>query len=108
MSEEIEGLAVLHVDVGVTVSEMATWTPERITAFFDGIAKVRAAAHQGDEIEFVKSEWRASQDDSRHLERCLEEIARTVGVDPDDHVYDGELWASNVCTAIVQRITVGQ
>lgn len=108
MTTETEGVTHLHVDISVTLADMATWSPERIAAFFDGIARIRTAVHQGDSIERARSEWRHSEENARHLECCLEELARTVGVDPDDLAYDGELWASNVTTAIVQALTCGR
>jgi hypothetical protein len=108
MSTNESGGVVLHVDLDVTTEEMRRWPMDRICAFFEGITKVRTAVHDGEDIERLRAEWRDAQDDSRHLERCLEEIARTVGIDPDDGAYDGELWASKLTTDIVKRITIGQ
>ncbi len=44
MTVESDGLVRLHVDLSVTLAEMRTWRPERIAAFFDGLAKVQAAS----------------------------------------------------------------
>jgi hypothetical protein len=38
------GLVALHVSVKVSVEQMREWSPERIEAFFRGVAMVQAAA----------------------------------------------------------------
>lgn len=45
---ENEGLVAFYVDLRVSVKEMATWSPERITAFFDGIRKAMNAKNYTD------------------------------------------------------------
>jgi hypothetical protein len=44
MTVEAEGHIILWSGVVVTITEMSTWTPERIYAFFDGIAQMIMAA----------------------------------------------------------------
>lgn len=44
-----EGVVQFHVSIRVTMAEMAGWSPDRITAFFGGLAKV-LAAKKGTEI----------------------------------------------------------
>jgi hypothetical protein len=52
-----DGVVHLYVDLTVTLAEMKTWQPERIWAFFDGLAKVRTAAnHTGDGPAAAKAE----------------------------------------------------
>jgi hypothetical protein len=36
-------MVALHIDAGVSLAEMETWEPERISRYMDGIAQVRAA-----------------------------------------------------------------
>jgi hypothetical protein len=43
---EEDGVVYLHVDLSVTLEEMKTWRPERITAFFEGLAKIRTASER--------------------------------------------------------------
>lgn len=38
-----DGVAVLHVDITVRVSAMRDWSPERIAAFFSGLAQAVTA-----------------------------------------------------------------
>lgn len=40
---ETVGMVRLHIDLKLDVSQLATWTPERISALFDGIAQVQGA-----------------------------------------------------------------
>jgi len=46
-----EGIVQFHVDVRVTMKEMAGWAPDRISAFFAGLAQVLAAKKGTEEIE---------------------------------------------------------
>jgi hypothetical protein len=45
-----EGAVQFHVDIRVTMKEMATWSPDRITAFFGGLAQVLAAKKGAEQI----------------------------------------------------------
>ena len=44
MKVSADGIVALHVSIKIDVNEMKNWTPERITALFDGMAQVRNAA----------------------------------------------------------------
>jgi len=46
-----EGAVQFHVSIRVSMQEMAGWAPERITAFFTGLAQVLAAKKGTEEIE---------------------------------------------------------
>jgi hypothetical protein len=46
-----EGAVQFHVSIRVTMQEMAGWTPDRISAFFAGLAQVLAAKKGAEEIE---------------------------------------------------------
>jgi hypothetical protein len=46
-----EGAVQFHVSIRVTMQEMAGWSPDRIGAFFAGLAKVLAAKKGTEEIE---------------------------------------------------------
>jgi hypothetical protein len=46
-----EGAVQFHVSIRVSMQEMAGWTPDRITAFFTGLAQVLAAKKGTEEIE---------------------------------------------------------
>jgi hypothetical protein len=46
-----EGAVQFHVSIRVSMQEMAGWTPDRITAFFAGLAQVLAAKKGTEEIE---------------------------------------------------------
>ena len=46
-----EGIVQFHVDVRVTMREMADWAPDRIAAFFAGLAQVLAAKKGTEEIQ---------------------------------------------------------
>jgi hypothetical protein len=46
-----EGAVQFHVSIRVTMQEMASWTPDRISAFFAGLAQVLAAKKGAEEIE---------------------------------------------------------
>lgn len=45
-----EGVVQFHVSIRVTMQEMAGWSPDRIAAFFAGLAKVLAAKQGTEEI----------------------------------------------------------
>lgn len=45
-----EGIVQFHVDIRVTMKEMADWPADRITAFFGGLAQVLAAKKGTEEI----------------------------------------------------------
>ena len=45
MSQTTEGVIALYVSIKVDVAALKDWSPERIEAFFSGIAQVRAAEH---------------------------------------------------------------
>lgn len=45
-----EGRVQFHVSINVSMQEMSTWTPDRITAFFSGLAQVLAAKKGTEEI----------------------------------------------------------
>ena len=42
-TQPTEGVVQFHISVKVDMAEFADWSPERITAFFAGIAQVLAA-----------------------------------------------------------------
>lgn len=42
-TQPTQGIVNFHVDVKLNMSEMADWSPDRITAFFKGIALVLSA-----------------------------------------------------------------
>jgi hypothetical protein len=46
-----EGAVQFHVSIRVSMQEMAGWTPDRITAFFTGLAQVLAAKKGTEEID---------------------------------------------------------
>jgi hypothetical protein len=46
VAESKQGAINLHIDIDVDLAEMRDWTPERITAFFSGIAQVLAAKNK--------------------------------------------------------------
>jgi hypothetical protein len=46
-----EGAVQFHVSIRVSMQEMAGWTPDRISAFFAGLAQVLAAKKGTEEIE---------------------------------------------------------
>lgn len=46
-----EGAVQFHVSIRVSMQEMGGWTPDRITAFFTGLAQVLAAKKGTEEIE---------------------------------------------------------
>jgi hypothetical protein len=46
-----EGMVQFHVDIRVTMKEMAGWTPDRIAAFFSGLAQVLAAKKGAEDIK---------------------------------------------------------
>jgi hypothetical protein len=46
-----EGAVQFHVSIRVTMQEMAGWPPDRISAFFAGLAQVLAAKKGSEEIE---------------------------------------------------------
>jgi hypothetical protein len=45
------GRVQLHVNIDVSMDEMAGWTPDRISAFFAGLAQVLAAKKGTEEIK---------------------------------------------------------
>lgn len=51
MKVQCDGMVVFHVDIRVSVADMAAWEPRRIYAFFEGIAKVRAAIAANEQKE---------------------------------------------------------
>lgn len=101
------GTVDLSVNIRLTDEDLRTWEPARLTALLDGIAKIRAAAHEGDTIEQLKIDWRAADETTRHMERCLEDLAKNVGIDPDAPEFEGELWAAKLTAAISRRVTLG-
>jgi hypothetical protein len=46
-----EGVVQFHVSIRVTMQEMASWSPDRISAFFAGLAQVLAAKHGAEEVQ---------------------------------------------------------
>jgi hypothetical protein len=46
-----EGVVQFHVSIRVTMQEMAGWSPDRISAFFAGLAQVLAAKQGTEEIQ---------------------------------------------------------
>lgn len=46
-----EGAVQFHVSIRVTMQEMAGWSPDRISAFFAGLAQVLAAKQGAEEIQ---------------------------------------------------------
>ena len=38
-----EGMTALHISLSVSAAEMATWKPERIARFFEGLAQALMA-----------------------------------------------------------------
>ena len=46
-----EGVVQFHVSIRVTMQEMASWSPDRISAFFAGLAQVLAAKQGTEEIQ---------------------------------------------------------
>jgi hypothetical protein len=45
-----EGAVQFHVAIRVSMQEMSGWTPDRITAFFAGLAQVLAAKKGTEEL----------------------------------------------------------
>jgi hypothetical protein len=45
MEAERIGMTRLFVDIQISMELMKDWTPERIASFFEGLAKVQAAAN---------------------------------------------------------------
>jgi hypothetical protein len=44
MKQQTDGIVSFHVSINVTPAEMRDWKPERIKAFFAGVAMARRAA----------------------------------------------------------------
>lgn len=72
-----EGLTRLHLDLSVTAAQLATWDPDRIAAFFDGVARAQGAI-SGDigstlrhEHDILREYAGLALDDIEDCDKCM-------------------------------------